>query len=83
MSRRADSGFDDDLKALDIECLNCGRTRRLGRPQLRDFIGAGIRSVEDLGRRLSCRECAAQGKVSKNVTIMPRYRCDRLGDMRL
>lgn len=66
----------DDLTALGIFCENCGRRRRLSKPQINALIGGGINTVEQLGQKLKCRSCAERGMMSKNITITPYYRCD-------
>jgi uncharacterized Fe-S cluster-containing radical SAM superfamily protein len=66
----------DDLIGLGVECENCGRRRRLARHQVQRMIGRGIHTVEQLGQKLRCKVCAERGKLSKNVTIVPYYRCD-------
>ncbi|KAB1076524.1 hypothetical protein [Methylobacterium soli] len=67
----------DELIGLGIACENCGRLRRLNKRQIASLIGArGIHTVEQLGRKLKCKVCAEQGKVSKNISIVPYYRCD-------
>jgi len=66
----------DDLVALGVGCENCGRKRRLARSHIARLIGPGIHTVEQLGQRLKCRPCAERGLASKNITIVPYYRCD-------
>lgn len=66
----------DDLIGLGVECENCGRRRRLNRHQVERMIGRGIHTVEQLGQKLRCKVCAEQGKISKNVTIMPYYKSE-------
>jgi uncharacterized Fe-S cluster-containing radical SAM superfamily protein len=72
----------DDLVGLGVECGNCGRRRRLARHQVERMIGRGIHTVEQLGQKLRCKVCAEQGRASKNVTIVPYYRCEEATNMR-
>jgi uncharacterized Fe-S cluster-containing radical SAM superfamily protein len=77
MAAKALDGMDD-LVGLGVECENCGRRRRLNRHQVQRMIGRGIHTVEQLGQKLRCKVCAEQGKISKNVTILPYYKCEEV-----
>jgi hypothetical protein len=67
----------DGLVGLGVVCENCGRRRRLNRQQIQALGGENTHTVEQIALRLKCRVCAEQGKVSKNISIVPYYKAEK------
>ena len=62
------------MRALDLVCEDCGRTRRLFRPRLLDFERQGFRTLHALGARLVCAACRERGGQGRNVSLKPQWR---------
>jgi hypothetical protein len=60
-------------RALDVECEDCGRTRRFQRRDLLALDREGVRTFRHLGSRLTCRHCRDRSGSGKNVTLKPRW----------
>ena len=62
------------VRALDLICEDCGRTRRLSRPRLLDLERQGLRTLHALGARLICAACRERGGQGRNVSLRPQWR---------
>lgn len=58
-------------RALDIECEDCGRTRRFQRRDLLELDMEGIRTFQQLGSKLYCRHCRERRGKGRNVSLKP------------
>jgi hypothetical protein len=57
------------VRAVDIQCEDCGRTRRFQRPALLDLERKGVRTFPQLASRLYCRHCAERNGTGRNVSL--------------
>jgi hypothetical protein len=62
------------VRALDIACEDCGRTRRLQRQRLVQLDEGGIKSFHQLGNKLRCSACAERDGKGRNIKIIePKF----------
>lgn len=65
------SGGFAGVNSLLIVCDDCGRTKRWTRSQIAEVQRLGVRTIEQLGSRLTCSLCTERGGPGKNVNIRP------------
>ena len=58
---------------LDIQCEDCGRTRRMWPGAIQEGIGQGTRTLMGPENRLSC-SCRERGGLGKTITLVPTAR---------
>lgn len=59
------------FRAIDIRCDDCGRTKRLQAPDIREHIARGVHSLIGLHDKLHCSVCRSRGGMGKNVSLFP------------
>ena len=70
-------GRPSELEAyqvIDIECEDCGRTRRMQRRAIAEAIRNGAHTLIELHNKLYCSACRERGAPGRNVNLYPRER---------
>lgn len=62
------------VASLDIQCEDCGRTKRMWPGAIQEVIGQGTRTLMGLHNRLSCSVCRERGGLGKNINLVPTFR---------
>lgn len=59
------------LRAIDIRCDDCGRTKRMPPSEIRRHVANGVYSLVGLHDKLHCLVCRDRGGLGKNVSLYP------------
>ncbi|TCR63196.1 hypothetical protein [Bosea sp. BK604] len=59
------------VRAIDIRCEDCGRTRRMQAPAIARHVSAGCHSLIGLHDKLYCAVCRERGGLGKNLSLFP------------
>lgn len=57
------------MRAVDIRCEDCGRTKRMQPREIAKHIHAGTKSMVGLGNKLHCSVCRDRGGIGKNISL--------------
>lgn len=63
--------------ALDIECEECGRTKRMQAPQIAGHVRRGVHTLIGLHNKLYCSACRERGLPARNINLYPKLRGER------
>jgi hypothetical protein len=63
--------------AIDIECEECGRTKRMQSPAIGSVIRSGTHTLIGLHNKLHCSVCRSRGGLGKNINLYPKERNKR------
>lgn len=59
------------VRAIDIRCEDCGRTKRMQAAAIAAQIRIGRRSIVGLHDKLYCALCRDRGGLGKNISLFP------------
>lgn len=61
-------------RAIDIECEECGRTKRMQPPAIAAVVRGGTRTLIGLHNKLYCSACRDRGLQGRNINLYPKER---------
>jgi hypothetical protein len=61
-------------RAIDIECEECGRTKRMQPPAIAAAVRGGTRTLIGLHNKLYCSACRDRGLQGRNINLYPKER---------
>lgn len=64
--------------ALDIECEECGRTKRMQSHEIAQHVARGVHTLIGLHNKLLCSACRERGLPARNINVYPKPRGEHL-----